>query len=1003
MNAMKYFSKLIGILAAAALFAGCQQEEVLEPGTFKIDMDEYSVIALDQNAQVAFIPVKTNITEDQWSFTSTAAWCKVGRSIGAEKGIMVSVDDNTDKESKREAKVTVSAGSNKYEMSVIQTGYGPAIIVKNASIGPEGGELQLDVVSNVELNTALACAPDYDVEDGVNWITSAGDPVQVKAFATTRFIYNIDVNEMPVERKATVKLHATSSSDSKADTQCIITQSSISVTSTEVFSDEQVKALSVRASQVSSYEGPVENLIDGSYQSYYHSPYEVTTNFPVTLEFEFFGDQRIDYINVMHRGTTSGGVFYPGGHWRGQFGTVKIYYKVNAGDPYTYLQDYNFGGNGGYQTVNLVEPLNNVTWIKFEVLDDADPNHVNYSDGQYVTCGEVEFYNTNRGEVNDWIQKVFTDMSCSEIKKGVTKKDIIQMNAVSPYLATNVAMPLLLGTYNESEKEFRIHSYEPYSDNHINLQLVTQYYTAMDNPTGIEVQEGKDILVCVDQIPAGQSVSLAVYGEESEFGPNYGGGGQNESYEQNTPLQPGVNTIRIQKTGMAYVMNTAASLSKSSKPVKVHILPGCGQVQGYFDPSFQSDERYQELLSRCSYKYFVVKGTKCMFLFHTNQLRTDFPKSIRGGIEAWDNLVKWELELMGLDKHPEFNNHMMAVTNTNPDIYMNATNRRVQFNANTINWICDPESLKIAGEGAGVCNIWGPAHEMGHVNQMAINWRGCTESSNNVFSNYANMKLSGDDYYKTRWSRGAKLERLAADYVQGKPWVLLGSSDHMNEDTDLHMRMNWQLWNYFQNCGYKKDFFPALFEYFRNGHQLPNADGPKYGRSEDLGTAQLEYYEACCVVSGMDLTDFFDAWGFFRTVDTQYEQYGKAYYGVTTAMINASKARVRDMNLPKAGPLQYLEDRLTFGGEKYADMGYWELFKNKTKIAGTPKASVNGNKVTLSDYDGVVAIEVRNGTSESGELLYFANVSSFTCPVSLTGRTLWAVQYDGVRKKVTVQ
>ena len=257
MNAMKYFSKLIGILAVAALIAGCQQEEVLEPGTFKIDMDEYSVLALDQNAQVAFIPVKTNSTEDQWSFTSTAAWCKVGRSIGAEKGIMVSVDDNTDKESKREAKVTVSAGSNKYEMSVIQTGYGPAIIVKNASIGPEGGELQLDVVSNVELNTALACAPDYDVEDGVNWITSAGDPVQVKAFATTRFLYNIEVNEMPVERKATVKLHATSSSDSKADTQCIITQSSISVTSTEVFSDEQVRALSVRASQVSSYEGHV--------------------------------------------------------------------------------------------------------------------------------------------------------------------------------------------------------------------------------------------------------------------------------------------------------------------------------------------------------------------------------------------------------------------------------------------------------------------------------------------------------------------------------------------------------------------------------------------------------------------------------------------------------------------------------------------------------------------------------------------------------------------------
>ena len=1000
MNAMKYFSKLIGILALAALFAGCQERaEVLEPGTFKID-EEYAVIALDQNAQVAFIPVKTNITEDQWSFTSNASWCKAGRSIGSEKGIMISVDDNTDKEAKREAKVSVSAGSNKYDISVVQTGYGPAIIVKNASIGPEGGQVVLDVVTNVALDEALASAPEYDSEDGANWITSAGAPEVVKSFATIRFVYDVDVNEMPVERKATVKLKAASSADSKADTQCIITQSSISVTSTEVFADTQVKALSAKASQVSIYEGPVENLIDGSYQTYYHSPYETTTNFPVTLEFEFFGDQRIDYINVMHRGTTSAGVFKPGAHWRGQFGTVKIYYKVNASDPYTYLQTYDFGGNGGYQTVILNQGLENVTWIKFEIQDDSDPAHQSYTDGQYVTCGEVEFFNTNRNDVNEWIEKIFTDYSCSEIKKGVTKKDIIQMNAVSPYLATNVAIPLFMGTYDENEKDFRIHSYEAYSDNRINKELVTQYYTAMDNPTGIEVQEGKDILVCVDKIPAGQTVSLAVYGEADEYGPNYGGGGDSESYDQNTALQAGVNTVRIQKTGMAYVMNTAASLSSASKPVKVHILPGCGQVQGYFDPSRHSDERYQELLSRCTYKYFVVKGEECMFLFHTNQLRSDWPKSIRSGIGVWDDIVRWEHQLMGLDKHPEFNNHMMAVTSSNPDIYMNATNRRVQFGVGTIAGIGSREKME---EGEGQGSIWGPAHEMGHINQMAINWRSCTESSNNLFSNYCVKMLAGDRYYKDRWSRGKKISDLAADYVKGTPWALLGDGSYQNEDPELHMRMNWQLWNYYQNCGFKPDFFPALFEYFRDGHQLPNADGPKYGRAEDLGTAQLEYYEACCKVAGEDLTDFFDAWGFFRTIDQQYSQYGTAYYGVTSAMINASKARVRDMDLPKAAPFQYLEDRTTQGGEKFSDMGYWELFKNKTKITGSPKASVSGNKVTVSDFDGVVAIELRRGTSDSGELLYFSNLASFTSPVSLTGNTLWAVQTDGVRKKVSVQ
>lgn len=1008
MNAMKYISKLIGILALSlSAVVGCVKEDgdKLPEGTFKIDMDTYSLIALDQNAQVFFVPVKTNVPESEWTFVSDASWCHVGRSLTAEKGVMVSVDDNTDKEQQRTAVISVRALGNEYTMRVVQTGYGPAIIVKNATIGPEGGQLIMEVVSNVDLNMSLVGSPEFDAEDGENWIRFAGTQATTKSFATTRFAYNIDVNELPVERKATVQLKAKDSADSAADTKCVITQSSISVTSTEVFSDNKVKALSVVASQTSAYEGPAENLIDGSYATYYHSPYETTTTFPVTLEFEFYGDERIDYISVMHRGTAAN----PGSNWRGQFGTVNIYYKVNATDAYTLAQTYDFGGRGGYQTVNLDTPIDKATWIKFEILDDADPNHVNYSDGQYVTCGEVEFYNSNREEVNSWISKIFTDLSCSELKSGVTKKDIIQMNAVSPYLATNVAMPLLMGTYDESDKEFRIHSYEPYSDNRINKALVTQYYTAMDNPTGILVEEGKDILVCVDQIPAGQTVALAIYGEDGEYGPNYGGGGggdNSEGYDQYTALQAGVNTVRIQKPGMAYVMNTAETLSASSKHVKVHILPGCGSVQGYFDPARMTDDRYKELLNRCTYPYFLIKGEKCMFLFHTNQLRSDFPLSIRGGIGAWDDLVRWEHELMGLDKHPEFNNHMMAVTSSNPDVYMNATNRRVQFGVKTINWICDPEQLILPTEGAGVCAIWGPAHEMGHVNQMAINWRSTTESSNNLFSNYANYMLSGGEegeYYKTRWSRGDKLNKLANDFADKKPWALLGDGSYQNEDPGLHMRMNWQLWTYYMHAGFKADFFPALFEYFRDGHQLPNADGPKYGRSEDLGLAQLEYYEACCTVAGEDLTDFFEVWGFFREIDQQYEQYGKAYYGVTDVMINASKARVRDMNLPKAAPIQYLEDRAKFGGETYCDMGYWTQFKNKEKITKSPKASVSGKKVTLSDCDQAVSVEVRQGTTKEGTLLYFSNMFNFDCPVTLTGNTLWAVQSDGERIKVTVQ
>ena len=175
-----------------------------------------------------------------------------------------------------------------------------------------------------------------------------------------------------------------------------------------------------------------------------------------------------------------------------------------------------------------------------------------------------------------------------------------------------------------------------------------------------------------------------------------------------------------------------------------------------------------------------------------------------------------------------------------------------------------------------------------------------------------------------------------------------------------------------------------------------------YGRVENAGLCQLEYYEACCKVAGQDLTDFFDAWGFFRTIDQTYSQYGETKYTVTDVMINASKARVRDMKLPKAAPIQYLEDRTKHGGETFSEMGYWTQFKDKVTISKSPKASVNGRKVSLTDCDQAVAVELRRGTAETGDLLYFANLFNFEVPasVSLSGNTLWAVQYDGKRVKV---
>ena len=641
------------------------------------------------------------------------------------------------------------------------------------------------------------------------------------------------------------------------------------------------------------------------------------------------------------------------------------------------------------------------------------------TDGHGYTIKDGGSFSVDEGEPSSspWLN-LFTDLSCSELRPGVTAADIEAMYGDATRLAEDVAMPLKNGTYSAAEQDFRIHSYEPYSDNRAcGPVLLTRLYSLMDNPTGIEVSSGSKIVVCVDQIPSGQTVSLAVYGDTaSGYEANIGGGHDiNEGYAQNAVLQAGVNTIDITADGLAYVLNTITQTVdqvgildprttpvSSFQPVKVHIIPGSGTVQGYYDPSRHSEARGAEILNACTYKYFMVKGQKCLFLFHTDRLQNYSIADIHSGIDAWDDVIGWQQELSGLDQKAWFNNHMMAISSTEPGNYMDAGHRRVRFHAdNALPKIISRQAL-LDNEGG-----WGPFHEMGHINQPAIMWRSNWESSNNLFSNYCKKRLVGEAYYVSEFSRGDSIENLAQYYREGKTWATMGDEEalYQGEDTEIHTRMQWQLWNYYHNCGYMPDFWPKLFEYLRQT-PLHNNFFDYYwnegdGTYEDSGLAQLEFYEACCHVAKEDLTEFFEVWGFFRPVDVSVTQYGTEQYKVTQSMIDASKARIAAMNYPKAAPFQYLEDRRTVGNTKYSDLGYWELFRDCPEITVTPKViNIWEDWYTFTQgYENAVAVELRSGEMAEGDLLSFSNMRDFK---KTADGTFWAVQADGTRVKITV-
>ena len=75
----------------------------------------------------------------------------------------------------------------------------------------------------------------------------------------------------------------------------------------------------------------------------------------------------------------------------------------------------------------------------------------------------------------------------------------------------------------------------------------------------------------------------------------------------------------------------------------------------------------------------------------------------------------------------------------------------------------------------------------------------------------------------------------------------MGSATHQYEDTELHMRMNWQLWNYYHRCGHKPDFWPTLFRLLREDRIVES----------DPGAGQLKFAMKASQAAGEDLTELF--------------------------------------------------------------------------------------------------------------------------------------------------
>ena len=467
----------------------------------------------------------------------------------------------------------------------------------------------------------------------------------------------------------------------------------------------------------------------------------------------------------------------------------------------------------------------------------------------------------------------FTDVSCRQLKGGVTSNDL---PAFKSELLRTVAAGMLNNSY---APVYRVADYEAYpSPRELGRELkLGNGFSRYENITGICLEPGEHVVLVGKT--AGKKLSLLIpdwmrkpaEGVEPTKDPNGWG-----LHKQEIPLQEGVNLIDVRKGGNVYVSYFDDEAEQAPK-VTVHFPTG--KVNGFFDGTRQTNADWDRLLDRAVSPIMDARGKQIQVAYPVEWFRV----YTRGkGVELirnYDTILNHHYTFMGLVKYQKVpRNRILARVNFNYYMFRDGDGVAYLGNKGTMRMVANPEVV-ITGDPC-----WGFSHETGHVLQMGpqMTWGGMTEVSCNFFSMYTGGKLGNPSRLKAQKNYASARKNI----IEASP------RKSLLDGTDVFDRLVpfWQLHLYFA-CHGRPDFYADVMEQMRRR--------PDAGKGKDSIRNQFEFVKLCCDVSKLDLTDFFEKWGFFWVGELSVNDYGKFKYTITQQMVDETRSYIAKQGYQK--------------------------------------------------------------------------------------------------------
>ena len=865
------------------------------------------------------------IASDEWNavVAEDCDWCRCTVNSGLTNYLKIDVDANSALE-ERWTTITVTSKEVRKDLKVCQFGAAPAIIVQPAAFGNvsfEPSELKMTVIANVKLDISLV--------DTITWLTKTEE----KTMGDSTFVVlrtTVNPSKAKRETKITIKQH-----DGELTKWVTVTQNGrtdgYEVTNPDGVEGDSI--LPISSGRASSFQpgGEIEKSFDGNMNTLYHSKWSNgnADYFPITLEYNFENIDRMDYL-----------VYYPRTNGaNGRFKEVEIWYKTQENPTYTKFSTFDFQGSDLASRVDFPQGIVQPTGVCFFVISGAGDVHV------FACCEDLLFFHKKATA-----SSIFSDRTYSELNPDVTYEQIMEMD--NEFLQ-NIAKALYLGTY---PAEQRVRTYEPYRDPEaIAKEYKINIYNKLDNPTGMYVKSGEELVVCVGDIPSGERIGLTVMDWEQGYSAT------------NYTLQPGINKITSTSKGLLYVIYNTENY-ESASPVKIHIATGT--FNGEFDLSKHSDTDWQNLLKSASVSgYLDLRGEYAQLTFPISYYKNNV-SSPTDLLKAYDKMVWLEHDLMGLHKYNHtIKNRMFFHAITDDGSYMYATSYRTAYHVGTLNEILNVNKFKTSG-------IWGPAHEVGHMHQTrpGLKWVGTTEVTNNIHSLHVQTTFGNRSRLITEnmGDGTTRFEKAFASLIAGK--IAHGKEG----DVFCKLVPFYQLYLYSTKINTQyEDYYKDLHELIRQQTDPANADTKN-------GICQLNFVKMTCDLLELNLTDYFRAWGFLREIDERIDDYGVSRLWITADQITEIENYIASKGYSQApGGLIYLNDD---------NIAYFTNGQAMHEGAATR----SGNRITVSNSSNVVAFEVYQNET----LVKAFNNTAFNVPEGTV--IIKAVSASGERKVVPV-